>query len=186
MRCAFEAAAIRAEPSDDAEQVTQALLLEPLEADEQREGWVHVVTAYGYPGWVKAEALEDGKGELPSGSGATPIEEARRFLGSPYEWGGMTAEGIDCSGLVHVAHRLAGLMVPRDSWQQEAAGAPVSEDDARAGDLVTYGGTDRASHIAFWLESGRILHATSRAGLGVVEEGEPAELRRARRAVIRL
>ena len=32
MRCAVEATAIRAEPSDDAEQVTQALLLEPLEA----------------------------------------------------------------------------------------------------------------------------------------------------------
>ena len=62
-------------------------------------------------------------------------------------------------------------------------GTPVEAPEL--GDLVTYGG-DRADHIAFWLGEGRILHATAREGLGVVEEGEPAELRARRRAVIHL
>jgi cell wall-associated NlpC family hydrolase len=55
----------------------------------------------------------------------------------------------------------------------------------RPGDLVTYG-DGRADHVAFWLGDGRILHATAREGLGVVEEIEPEELRARRRRVVRL
>lgn len=73
--------------------------------------------------------------------------------------------------------------MPRDSWQQEEAGTPVEVPEP--GDLVTYGG-DRADHIAFWLGQGRILHATAREGLGVIEEPEPAELRARRRLAIRM
>ena len=125
MRCAVEVAPMRAEPSDDAEQVTQLLRGEPVRVEEQRDGWVRVVTAYDYPGWVPASALEDGEGSLPA-DGPEPLEAARAFLGSPYEWGGMTAAGIDCSGLVHMAYRASGRIVPRDSWQQEAAGTFVA------------------------------------------------------------
>ena len=187
MRCGVGVAAVRAEPSDEAEQVTQVLLHEPLEADEQRAGWARIRTAYGYPGWIRVEALEEGRGRLPDASGATPLEEARRFVGSPYEWGGLTTDGIDCSGLVHIAYRLAlGRIVPRDSWQQEAGGVVVAGEDARPGDLVTYGSGSRADHVAFWLGGDRILHATSREGLGVVDEDEPTELRSKRRRVVRL
>jgi cell wall-associated NlpC family hydrolase len=75
--------------------------------------------------------------------------------------------------------------VPRDAWQQEEGGEPVAAGAERAGDLVTYG-DGRADHIAFWLGAGRILHATAREGLGVVEEAEPDELRVRRRLVVRL
>jgi cell wall-associated NlpC family hydrolase len=53
------------------------------------------------------------------------------------------------------------------------------------GDLATYG-AERADHVAFWVAEGWILHATSREGLGVVEEPEPEELRARRRLVVRL
>jgi cell wall-associated NlpC family hydrolase len=111
------------------------------------------------------------------------VSLARSFLGAPYEWGGLTGRGIDCSGLVHMAFRLAGRLVPRDSWQQEEAGTPV--ESPGPGDLLTYG-AGRADHIAFWLGEGRILHATARGGLGVVEEPEPAELKARRRRAVRL
>ena len=166
---------MRAEPRDDAEQVTQALRGEPLEVGERRDGWVHITTAYGYPGWIREEAL----------CGSDALSVARSFLGSPYEWGGLTAAGLDCSGLVHLAYRLCGRLVPRDSWQLEEAGTPVPEADLRPGDLVTYGG-ERADHVAFWAGQDRILHATARDGLGVVEEPEPADLRSRRRRLVRL
>jgi len=55
------------------------------------------------------------------------------------------------------------------------------------GDLITYGNDDGATHIAFWLGDGRILHSTEREGVdGVVEEIEPAQLRAQRRGLIRL
>lgn len=179
--------AVRAEPRADAEQVTQALPGEPLTLDEERPGWVRIRTAYDYPGWVPAEALDgDGDPAWLEPRSADPVAFARSLLGAPYLWGGMTAEGIDCSGLVHMAYRAAGRLVPRDADQQEEAGAPVPEAELRPGDLVSYG-DERADHVAFWLGEGRILHSTQRAGVdGVTEEPEPPELRARRRRTFRL
>jgi cell wall-associated NlpC family hydrolase len=185
MRCVAAVAPVRAAPDEAAEQVTQALWDEPLSIEEQRDGWARIATAYGYRGWIRVEALDVGEGQLP-GAGTTPLAAARSYVGTPYEWGGLSARGIDCSGLVHIAFRLAGELVPRDAWQQEEAGRHVAPGDERAGDLVTYGDGERADHIAFATGPGRILHATARDGLGVIEEDEPDVLRARRRLVVRL
>jgi cell wall-associated NlpC family hydrolase len=184
VRCACAVAAVRAEPDDTAEQVTQVLLGEPLLVEEVRDGWVRVRTAYDYPGWVHDDVLAEGEGELPAAAAGSPVDVARSYLGTPYLWGGMTEQGIDCSGLVHMAYRRLGRLVPRDADQQEDAGVEVGEP--RPGDLVTYGG-ETADHIAFWLGDGRILHSTGREdGIGVIEEVEPESLRERRRKLVRL
>ena len=181
-------AALRAEPSEDAEQVTQALAGEPLRVLEERGEWVRVETAYAYPGWARREDVGgEGDDEWLRPAAVDPVEHARTLLGARYEWGGMTSAGIDCSGLVHIAFRACGRLVPRDADQQEEAGEKLSEPELRAGDLVTYGPPEGADHIAFWVGGGRILHATGRDGVNrVVEEREPEELRERRRALVRL
>jgi gamma-D-glutamyl-L-lysine dipeptidyl-peptidase len=175
--CRVAVAPVRAKPSDDAERVTELLSGDVVSVEEQRDGWARVVTAYDYPGWVRSSVL---------GGASEPVEEARAYLGAPYLWGGLTAAGIDCSGLVHMAYRRAGRLVPRDADQQEAAGRAVEDAEARPGDLLTYG-EPRCTHVAFWLGDGRILHSTEREGVnGVVEEREPEHLRAMRRRFIRL
>ena len=180
--CGLDVAPVRREPRQDAEQVTQLLRGEPVSVHEREGGWARIETAYGYPGWVREEAL---RGE-PAGDWLVHREgdvlaEARSYLGAPYEWGGMTEQGIDCSGLIHMAFRRLGILVPRDSWQQEAAGEPVYEAGLRPGDIVCYEG-----HTALWAGEGRILHAFGREGVcRVVEEPEPADLAGRRRSIRR-
>jgi cell wall-associated NlpC family hydrolase len=181
--CAVDVAPLHAEPDVSSELVTQALRGEPLAVAERRHGWAKVMTAYGYPGWVAADALtEEPAGEwLPPVRDGDPVEEARAYLGAPYLWGGMTERGIDCSGLVHMAWRRLGRIVPRDADQQEEAAVTVTEP--RYGDLATYG-REAATHIAFWLGEGRILHAAG--SRFVVEEEEPEALQEVRRGFARL
>jgi cell wall-associated NlpC family hydrolase len=179
--CSVDVAAVRREPRDDAERVTEILRGEPVTVHERPGGWTRITTTYDYPGWVRSDEL--------AASGRDPVAEARAYLRTPYLWGGMTNRGIDCSGLVHMSYRNAGRAVPRDADQQEEAGHTLTDSELRPGDLITYGddGVEHATHIAFWLGDGRILHSTQRDGVdGVVEEDEPDELRTKRRKLIRL
>lgn len=89
-----------------------------------------------------------------------PVAVAERFLGVPYLWGGKTAAGIDCSGLVQLALQAAGRRAPRDSdHQEQALGAPVGAGQPlRRGDLVFWSG-----HVGLMRDRGTLLHANGHA-----------------------
>lgn len=89
------------------------------------------------------------------------VAVAERFLGVPYLWGGKTALGIDCSGLVQIALTACGIPCPRDSDMQETAlGRPISPalaaSEPRRGDLVFWSG-----HVGIVRDRLSLLHANA-------------------------
>jgi cell wall-associated NlpC family hydrolase len=85
------------------------------------------------------------------------IAVAERFLGVPYLWGGKTALGLDCSGLVQVALTACGTSCPRDSdVQEEALGTAADVSDVRRGDLIFWKG-----HVAIARDRSSLLHANA-------------------------
>ena len=55
---------------------------------------------------------------LPARRGRDRRDGRRSFAGTPYQWGGVTPWGADCSGLVQTVFWLHGVTLPRDAWQQ--------------------------------------------------------------------
>lgn len=91
------------------------------------------------------------------------VGTALKFMGTPYLWGGRSGAGIDCSALVQLVLRMAGIDVPRDSdLQQGAVGSAVPQTDTgdfsqlEDGDLVFFPG-----HVGFFVHGWRFLHANA-------------------------
>jgi cell wall-associated NlpC family hydrolase len=88
---------------------------------------------------------------------------AEALLSTPYLWGGTSAFGIDCSGLVQLSMRMAGRTVPRDTdMQASGLGEPFDPGadlaGLRRGDLVFWKG-----HVAIMLDGKNIIHANGHA-----------------------
>jgi hypothetical protein len=84
------------------------------------------------------------------------VAVAERFLGLPYVWGGKTAAGLDCSGLVQTALAAAGRAAPRDTdLMERALGTPI-DGDLKRGDLVFWKG-----HMGVMRDEATLLHANA-------------------------
>jgi cell wall-associated NlpC family hydrolase len=216
MGCAVPVAAIRAAPSDAAEQHDQLLFGELFQVLETEGDWAWgQARRDGYVGYVRQADLA-AKGPAPShriaallahayaepdvrspatgpfvlgslltqetrqgrflkaaGAGwfvlealspigwfeSDPVAVAERLAAAPYLWGGRSALGIDCSGLIQQALLACGRGCPRDSDQQaQVLGRPSTREAFRRGDLVFWKG-----HVALGLAADRVLHANSAA-----------------------
>lgn len=105
-------------------------------------------------GFVPAVHL--GPLDLPA---TDPVAVAERLLGTPYLWGGNSAFGIDCSGLVQIACLACAIACPGDSHQQAAElGHALPEGTPpRRGDLFFWPG-----HVAWVADPDTLIHANAR------------------------
>lgn len=93
------------------------------------------------------------------------INMAQSLKGIPYVWGGTSAKGVDCSGLVSTVMKLHGLLILRDASQQATVGLPVDISSGyknlKKGDLMFFGKSeDKIRHVGFYLGNNKFIHAS--------------------------
>ena len=81
---------------------------------------------------------------------------ARRFLGVPYQWGGSSPGGFDCSGLVRYVYQRFGVNLPHSSYADFDLGRRVGRRGLKPGDLVFFSGL---GHVGMYVGRGRFIHA---------------------------
>ena len=140
--------------------------------------WAMVMLPSGKTGWVPKTAVKTlgERTNIRMGDGADNmisiekmeaiIASAHQLLGVPYLWGGMSAKGVDCSGLVRISAIMNGVLLPRNASQMIKCGIPVQLDQLQRGDLVFFGtpATEekprRVTHVGIYLGDNRIIHSS--------------------------
>ncbi|MBK6781364.1 MAG: C40 family peptidase [Gemmatimonadetes bacterium] len=98
----------------------------------------------------------------------------RAFAGTPYQWGGVTPWGVDCSGLVQTSFLVRGITLPRDAAQQATVGEAVPSGQHRPGDLLFFSERgERVTHVALAGPSDTLVHSTVACGGFVLEPWSP-------------
>ncbi|MEU4481562.1 C40 family peptidase [Micromonospora sp. NPDC023966] len=143
------------------------------------DGWRPVlVPGRADPLWAPEGDLVPLPGERPEAKEVLAVAERLRDL--VYVWGGLSTNGIDCSGLVHLAWRRYGVTLPRDADDQAEATTPLALGQERPGDLYFFARPGRRIHHVGIVstepqgEIRRMLHACYVKRL-VVEERLPAD-----------
>ena len=131
---------------------------------------------------VRGDALdaEELPHRFPRSGGAIARSAVELYQGAPYQWGGITPWGADCSGFVQTIFGLHAIELPRDASQQAIAGdsldAPL--DGLHPADLLFFSDRPdhRITHVAIALGGDRIVHlALGRGGYRVEKLDDVAD-----------
>ena len=174
--------------------------------------WIEVLLPSGMNGFVPASQLRPHEGfvSIAQGEGSADsldtetteaiIAEAFKLLNTPYLWGGMSAKGVDCSGMVRISFIMNGILLPRNASQQVFCGMEIeverpditgrtqeevkeNYDREKAlnairnlgrGDLVFFGNTETGSitHVGIYLGGGEMIHASHLVRVNSLIPGE--------------
>jgi hypothetical protein len=164
---------------------------QPLAIKSEYGDWYAVVMIDNTLGWIHRSAVRildynvvrplsstpDGLPPGTEGLAAAVLQEASRYAGVPYVWGGNTSNGLDCSGLVKNCFARCGIALPRRASEQARVGTPVPLDLAQLqpGDRL-YFAVSRSTidHTGIYIGEGRFIHASmSRGKVAVDHLGKP-------------
>lgn len=120
----------------------------------------YVTEQYSLKRAVKVGTVSAGGSEGVSSSQASIAEYAKQFLGNRYVWGGSSLTGgTDCSGFTMSLYRKYGHSLPHNAAAQ--AGVTRSVSSPKPGDLFFYSNGSRINHVAMYIGSGLVIHASN-------------------------
>lgn len=168
---------------------------------KKRGRWTEVMLPSGRTGYVMSRYLKEHSGftSIKMGEGSAEsvppeitesiIAEAEKLIGVPYLWGGMSAKGVDCSGLVRISYIMNGILLPRNASQQIKCGERVDLKELQRGDLVFFGTPEteekpmRITHVGIYLGDNKIIHSSHRVRINSLIPGEEDYYENAHRLV---
>jgi len=103
----------------------------------------------------------------PTATATRILNEADKYIGVKYVWGGNTPKGFDCSGFTKYVFARQGITLPRTSREQAKVGRAVAVDfgSMQPGDLMFFAEPGEAiSHVAIYVGNGEIIQASSAIG----------------------
>ena len=139
----------------------------PLGCDLMRMTKGEIKTAFE-TGSFKGKKTNPAKTELTADN---LVAAARQYMHAPYQWGGRSVAGIDCSGLTQMAFKLCNHKIPRDASQQANKGSLVDFlQHADCGDLAFFDNKDgNIVHVGILIDNKTIIHATDASGHVVID-----------------
>jgi len=118
----------------------------------------------GYSLAPRATASPEEKAQAYQTARIKVIEASRKYEGVPYRYGGMTANGLDCSGFIGISFKDAlGVILPRSASALYLWAERITFEKAQPGDLLFFK-TDNSgniTHVALYLGERRFIHAAS-------------------------
>lgn len=156
--------------------VSDLLLGNILEYKGETAGFVQVSLPDGRTGYVKKMDVKEFSEWAKQNFDMPTIERsARRMMGTPYLWGGMSAKMADCSGFVRTAYFSNGIILQRDASQQALTGKKIDpkkwRTEAEPGDLIFIGTkSGKVTHVAMYIGNGKYIHSSGRVKINSMDK----------------
>ena len=92
----------------------------------------------------------------------TFINNALNYLGTPYRYGGRSAKGMDCSGLIYRnGVDVLELQMPRRSDAIAEYSKRITDEEIQPGDLLFFNTAGGISHVGIYIGAGKFIHSAS-------------------------
>ena len=139
-----------------------------------KDGWYDVTCKYGTEGYIRSDFVD-----LTARDGSADTElvtEAKKYLGTPYVYGGASPKGFDCSGFTMYLYGKQGISLPHTAtgqWQSGVGTKVSGITHLTPGDLVFFNDPSRnmgkaCSHVGIYIGDGQFIHASSSRSGGVI------------------
>ena len=165
---------VRSAPSTDASIVGKLVNDDVVEIIGKQGNWYEISLsgqdAYVSCDYVAIVSQEEASALIVAASqraantamGDKIVSTAKKYIGTPYVYGGRSPSGFDCSGFTSYVYQENGVSIPRTSGEQSQYGSPVNKESLKAGDVVCFGcGSHSVNHVGIYIGDGQFIHSPS-------------------------